>query len=169
MRGDMSWAHKGKDDKEWNEFVEGNANSEGTLLFGRITYDLMAGFWPTPAAMEMDQVVAERMNGLQKIVFSRTLSDASWKNTRLIKEDLFAAVKKLKQEPASDIVILGSGTLVSQLAGKGLIDEYSIIINPIVIGEGRTLFENIDHRINLKLIRTRAFSNGNVLLAYQEA
>ncbi len=166
--GDMSWAHKAKDDAEWNAFVQGNAGSGGVLLFGRITYDLMAGFWPTPDAMKMDPIVAKKMNELQKIVFSKTMDKASWQNTTLIKADLVTAIKKLKQEPGDDMVILGSGSIVAQLAGKGLVDEYQLIVTPVILGKGRTLFEGIDKQINLELIKTKAFGNGNVLLCYRE-
>jgi len=96
----------------------------------------MAGFWTTPYAMENMPVVAERMNNLPKVVFSRTLDKASWNNTTLIKGDLAAETRKIKQEPGNDMVILGSGSIVSQLAQEGLIDEYEVVVNPIVLGEG---------------------------------
>ena len=95
--GDMSWAHKR--DPEWQAFVSENASGGGQLLFGRVTYDLMASFWPTPLAAQSNPIVAERMNSLRKFVFSRTLDKASWSNTTLLKGDLAAEVRKLKQEP----------------------------------------------------------------------
>src|SRR6476620_4527015 len=82
-KGDMSWAHK--QDEEWNSFVSGNASGEGVLVFGRKTYDLMASYWPTPMASKNSPVVAKRMNELQKIVFSRTIKNATWSNTTLLK------------------------------------------------------------------------------------
>ena len=85
--GDMSFAHHKEGDAEWDAFVAGNASGGGVLLFGRKTYELMAGFWPTPAAAQMMPVVAERMNNLPKVVFSRTLDKAAWANTKLVKED----------------------------------------------------------------------------------
>lgn len=85
VNGDISWANKGNRDAEFEAFVADNASGGGVLLFGRITYDLMASYWPTPHAMENDPVVAERMNGPPKVVFSRTLDEASWSNTRLVK------------------------------------------------------------------------------------
>ena len=164
-KGDMSWAHK--QDAEWNAFVADNAKGEATLLFGRITYELMASFWPTPAAIQTMPVVAEGMNSLPKVVFSRTLDKASWNNTRLVKGDLAGEIRRMKNEPESDIVIMGSGTIVSQLAQEGLIDEYQIALNPIVLGNGRTMFEGLKEKLNLKLTRTRAFENGNVFLCYE--
>ncbi len=108
QKGDMSWAHN--QDPEWNEFTEGNASGGGELLFGRKTYDLMAGFWPTPMAKKTLPVVAERMNDGPKIVFSRTMDKAEWNNTRLMKGDLAETVRKLKSEPGEGIAIMGSGT-----------------------------------------------------------
>jgi len=165
--GDFSWAHK--QDPEWNAFVAENASGGGQLLFGRVTYQLMVSYWPTPMAAQNDPIVAERMNNLPKVVFSRTLDKASWSNTKLIKGDIAAATRKMKQEPGEDMAILGSGSIVSQLAQEGLIDEYQIVINPIVLGKGKTMFEGIEKSLNLKLTKTRTFGNGNVFLCYQPA
>ena len=163
--GDMSWAHKR--DPEWQAFISENAGGGGQLLFGRITYDLMASFWPTPLAAQSNPIVVERMNGLQKYVFSRTLEVATWNNTRLLKGELTTEVRKLKQEPGPNIVIMGSGSVVAQLAEAGLIDEYQIVLNPLVIGSGRTLFEGVKRKLPMKLARSRAFGNGNVVLFYE--
>lgn len=163
-KGDMSWAHK--NDPEWNEFVAGNASGGGELLFGRVTYQMMASYWPTPLAARNDPIVAERMNSMPKVVFSRTLDKASWQNTRLVKDDIAAEVRRMKNAPGNDIAILGSGNIVAQLAQQGLIDEYQIVVNPIVLGVGRTLFEGINKKLNLRLTSSRAFSNGKVVLFY---
>lgn len=163
--GDLSWAHK--QDPEWIAFVAGNATGGGELLFGRITYEMMAGYWPTPAAIQNDRTVAEAMNGLPKVVFSRTLNAASWNNTTLVKGDLAGAVRKMKKAPGHDMVILGSGTIVSQLAQEQLIDEYQLVVNPVVLGQGRTLFDGIKQKVALTRTKTRTFGNGNVLLCYQ--
>lgn len=110
-QGDISWAHEGQQDAEWNVFVAENASGGGQLLFGRMTYDLMVSYWPTPAAREHDPVVADGMNNLPKVVFSRTLDKASWSNTRLVKGDLAAEVRKMKQEPGEDMAILEAAAL----------------------------------------------------------
>ena len=165
MHGDMSWAHKS--DAEWHAFVEENSSGGGKLLFGRITYELMVSYWPTPAAHENDPIVAERMNNLPKVVFSRTLDNASWNNTKLVKGDMVAEIRKMKKEPGKGMVIFGSGSIVSQLAQAGLIDEYQIVVNPVVLGKGRTMFEGIQEKLTLKLTKTRTFGNGNVLLCYE--
>ena len=165
--GDMSWAHKR--DPQWQAFVSENASGGGQLLFGRVTYELMAGFWPTPLAAQSNPVVAERMNNLRKFVVSRTMDNASWNNTTLLKGDLAAEVGKLKQEAGPNIVIMGSGSIVAQLADAGLIDEYQIALNPLVVGSGRTLFEGVKRKLPMKLARSRAFDNGNVMLFYEPA
>jgi dihydrofolate reductase len=166
-KGDMRWAHK--QDPEWNEFVAGNARGGGVLLFGRVTYEMMASYWPTPMAAQNSPAVAEHMNNLQKVVFSRTLEKASWNNTKLVKGDLATEVRKMKQDSSEGLVIMGSGTIVSQLAQEGLIDEFQIVVCPIVIGSGRTLFEGVKEKLNLKLTKSRTFGNGNVYTCYQPA
>jgi dihydrofolate reductase len=165
--GDLSWAHEGQQDAEWNAFVAENASGGGQLLFGRVTYELMMSYWPTPTARENDPVVAERMNNLPKVVFSRTLDKVSWSNTRLVKGDLATEVRRLKHESGEGMTILGSGSLVSQLAQAGLIDEYQIVVKPVALGEGRTMFEGITQKLRLKRTTTRTFTNGNVLLSYE--
>jgi dihydrofolate reductase len=169
LDGDISWARKDAADEEWSAFVAGNARGAGVLLFGRITYELMASFWPTPLALERDPVVARQMNDLPKIVFSRTLTEVSWQNTKLITGTLAAEVRRLKNEPGEDMAILGSGSIVSQLAREGLIDEYQMVVNPVVLGSGQTAFQGVTQRLTLKLTKTRSFANGNVLLCYAPA
>jgi dihydrofolate reductase len=163
--GDMSWAHR--QDPEWNAFVAGNASGDGALLFGRVTYEMMAGFWPTPTAKEMAPAVADGMNRMTKYVCSRTLKSASWENTRLLSGDAVAQVSRLKDERGPDVAILGSGSLVSSLVQAGLIDELQVVVCPIVLGRGDSLFASVERRIPLKLTSTRAFSNGNVVLYYE--
>jgi dihydrofolate reductase len=164
-RGDMSWAHK--QDPEWNAFLEGNASGGGALMFGRVTYDLMTMYWPTPVAARDNPAVAKKMNDMPKIVVSRTMNKAAWNNTTVIRNDLAASVRNLKQQHGDDIVILGSGSIIAQLASKKLIDTYQLVVNPIALGKGRSLFEGDRDRLNMKLTGTRAFGNGNVLLCYE--
>ncbi len=136
-------------------------------MFGKITYELMASYWPTPNAIKNDPILAEGMNYLPKVVFSRTLDKASWNNTKLVRGDMPAEIRKMKKEAGKDMVILGSGSVVSQLAQEGLIDEYQIVMNPVVLGEGRTMFDGIKEKLTLKRTKTRTFRNGNVLLCYE--
>ena len=163
----MSWAHK--QDPEWLAFVSENARSGGVLLFGRITYDMMAGYWPTPIALQAAPVVAERMNHLPKVVFSNTLGTATWNNTKVMKGDIGAEVEQMKREPGPNMVIMGSGTIVAQLTEAGVIDEYQVVVNPLVLGTGRTMFEGLKSPVTLALRRTRSFGNGNVVLWYERA
>jgi dihydrofolate reductase len=164
--GDMSWAHGRPDDEEWNAFVAGNASGGGQLLFGRVTYEMMASYWPTPMADEQNPVVAKHMNGLSKVVFSKTLEEASWSNTKLVKGDLTTEVRRMKEEPGEGMAILGSGSIVSQLAEAGLIDEFQIVVVPIILGDGKKLFD-VGDRLNMKLRSARSFKNGNVVLSYE--
>ena len=164
--GDISWHNV---DGEFQELANGASNSGNTLLFGRVTYELMAGFWPTAEAMRADPIVAAGMNRSEKIVFSRTMRTAEWNNTKLVKDDMLGEVRRLKQGAGRDLTVLGSGSIVSQLAQEGLIDEYSILLNPVVIGRGRTMFEGMTKKLALKLTDVRGFGNGNMLLKYEPA
>ena len=163
-KGDVTWAHQ--NDPEWQRFTNENVSGNGILLFGRVTYQLMESFWPTPRAREQFPQVADRMNSAQKVVFSRTLNKVSWQNVRLIKGNLPQEVRKMKAG-AEDIVILGSGTIVSQLTQEKLIDQYQLVINPVVLGAGRTLFEGMNEGLRLKRVQSRTFNNGNVVLTYE--
>jgi dihydrofolate reductase len=167
--GDFSWAHRPEKDEEFDAFVKDNASGGGILVFGRITYELMASYWPTPQASENDPAVAQGMNANQKIVISRTLDKATWSNTTLLKGDLAAEIRRLKKESEKDMTILGSGSLVSQLVQEGLIDDFQMVLVPVVLGKGRTMFDGVQKRLHLKLTKTRAFPKGNVLLRYEPA
>jgi dihydrofolate reductase len=165
-RGDMSFAHKPPDDAEWQEFVAENAAGSGVLVFGRTTYDMMAAWWPTPAAAKAMPEVAAQMNALPKIVFSRSLTSADWKNTTLIKTDLVGTISRMKAEPGPDMAILGSGSVVTQLAGAGLIDAIQIVVNPVALGAGKSFLAGLRQPLNLNLTRAQTFGNGSVVLWY---
>jgi len=164
--GDMSWAYAGSDDPEFREFTAGNASGGGTLLLGRKTYEMMACYWPTPAAKKAYPAVAEGMDRLQKIVFSRTLERADWSNTTVARGDLATEVRRLKEGSGEGLVLLGSGSIVSQLTREGLIDEYQLVVTPVVLGEGRTMFDGLEKTLSLVLTKSRAFRNGKVFLCY---
>jgi dihydrofolate reductase len=154
-------------DDEFNQFAVQQLDEADTLLFGRATYEGMASYWPTPAARENDPEVEGRMNSLPKIVVSRTLDKAEWAETRVIKDDVAEELTKLKQQPGKDLLILGSSDLTVSLMRMGLVDELGIMVNPVVLGDGKSLFRTAEDRISLKLLKTRPFSSGNVLLYYQ--
>jgi dihydrofolate reductase len=107
------------------------------------------------------------MNSLRKVVFSTTLKEATWSNTKLVKSGMPEEVRKMKKEPGEDMAILGSRSVAAQLAQEGLIDEYKMVINPLLLGGGKTMFEGIKEKLNLRLTKTRAFRNGAVLLCYE--
>jgi len=165
-RGDISWHRV---DAEFQELANAAANSGSTLLFGRITYELMAGYWPSPEAQRDDPVVAEGMNSSEKIVFSRRLDKVDWQNSRLVKGDLIEEVRRLKAGSGPDLTLLGSGTLVAQLAAAELIDEYQLLLNPVALGRGRTMFEGIGQPLEFRLTDMRPFGNGDLLLCYEPA
>ena len=156
-------------DEEFNDFSVEQLDEVDTLLFGRVTYEGMAAYWPTPAAEEDDPRIAARMNAISKIVVSRTVDKADWANTRLIKDDVPEELTRLKEQPGKDIAIFGSSDLTVSLLEQGLVDEVRIMVNPVAIGAGKSLFRTADQRINLKLLKSRPFRSGNVLLYYQPA
>lgn len=161
---DIDWHNV---DEEFNEFAIQQTGEFGALLFGRVTYELMTTYWPTEAAKRDDPVVAGLMNSLPKLVFSKTLQKVEWENTTLVKNNFAETVSKLKQEAGKDIAIFGSSDLTVTLMEQGLVDEYRIMINPIVLGNGKPLFKSIKHQTKLKLIKTKTFKSGNVLLYYK--
>jgi dihydrofolate reductase len=165
LHGDMSFAHKPPDDTEWNQFVAGNASGPSVLLFGRTTYDMMASWWPTPAAAQAMPEVAAQMNATSKVVFSRTMTTAAWSNTT-VASDLLGAVRKMKTETGPDMVILGSGTIITQLADAGLLDALQVVLNPIALGSGKSLFAGLTKRFTPTLEKSRVFRNGSVVLWY---
>ena len=154
-------------DEEFIKYAEDMLNSVETILFGRLTYELMVNYWTQDFVIKNDPIVADKMNNLPKIVFSRTLSTVEWNNSRLVKEISAEEISRAKQQSAGDMVILGSGILVSTLAKLGLIDEYRIIVTPVILGKGNPLFRDVDEKLTLKLLKARALKSGNVILHYQ--
>lgn len=154
-------------DDEFNEYALGFLKTVDTLIFGRVTYELMASYWPTGRAITDDPLIAERMNHISKIVFSKTLEKVDWENTRLVKIDAAGEIARLRLQPGKNMAIFGSAELAATLIKKDLIDEYRIFINPIVLGEGISLFKGVTKRLKLKLLHTRVFHSGVVLLSYQ--
>jgi len=159
---DISWFVTGPD---FFEFARKQLHEVDTILFGRITYQQMAAYWTS--AKDNDAVITEKMNSLQKIVFSKTLDKVEWNNSNLIKEHITEEVAKLKKQPGKDIVIFGSGTIVSELTQSKLIDEYRLIISPVILGTGNPLFKSLNERFNLKLTDVKKLDSGSVILYYQ--
>lgn len=152
-------------DQEFNEFSIEQTSSVDTLLFGRVTYQLMASYWPTETAVSADPLIADLMNRLSKIVFSRTLESVEWNNTRLISENAQKEIRNLKMQQGKDMAIFGSATLISSI--MDVIDEHRVMVNPVLLRRGIPLFKGTGDRLNLNLVSTRVFNSGNVLLTYQ--
>lgn len=162
---DIGWHTHGEEETQFSEEMLSLGN---ILVFGRRTYEMMADFWTTDMAMDLFPRVAEGMNKAEKIVFSTQIPpDEFWENTRFISGNLAEAVKQLRQHEKKDMTILGSGSVVRQLAGQNLIDEYQIMIDPVLLGNGTSLFEGTGHSFNLELIESRTFSDGVILLKYK--
>jgi dihydrofolate reductase len=166
--GEIDW-FKTENDDEFIEFTHEGSRLSETLIFGRTTYEMMARYWPTPDAIRNDPIMAGVMNSTLKIVFSKTLKPVKdgpvWKNIRVIHEIKPEEIVSLKEQGNGTIAILGSGTIVQQFANHGLIDEYQLMIVPVILGAGKYLFKDFARR-NLKLTESRTFRNGKVFLKY---
>lgn len=156
---------------DWHEYAWGEEleqlsinqlKSADMLLFGRVTYQGMASHWPSATGE-----VADFMNSIPKIVFSRTLTEAEWSNTRLVKSNAQDEVASLKQQPGKDLFIFGSAGLSSTLTGNGLIDEYRLGLTPVVLGGGNPLFKPSQERLRLRLLEARPLKSGCVILRYE--
>ncbi|HEX9739173.1 MAG TPA: dihydrofolate reductase family protein, partial [Ignavibacteriaceae bacterium] len=155
-------------DKEFEEYSVTQINSIDTMLFGRITYQLMESYWSVATTATDDQRIIDAMNDSSKIVFSKTIDKAEWKNSRLVRENMIEEVSELKKRSGKDIVIYGSGSLVSALTQAEMIDNYRLYVVPVILGSGKPLFNQVNNRINLELNDTRKFNSGLVLLHYKK-
>jgi len=155
-------------DREFLDYAEDMLNSVDTILFGRVTYEMMAAYWSRSEVKKDDPIIAGKMNSLPKIVFSKTLDSVEWENSILVKENIKETVLKLKEQPGKDIVILGSGSIVSAFTQMGIIDEYRIIVNPVILGAGKLQFTpgSLDKK-TLKLTDVKKLGSGLVFLYYQ--
>jgi dihydrofolate reductase len=161
--GGLDWFRA---DEEFLTYARTLCGSVGAILFGRRTYQMMAAYWPTDEAADSDPIVAERMNNLPKVVVSKTLSRPAWHNSRLISDRITEKVQELKETAEGDIVIFGSGELVSSLLPHGLIDQLRLLVHPVIIGGGRPEFSGLLHEIELDFAGARPFQSGIVLLSY---
>jgi dihydrofolate reductase len=162
-------------DEEIHQHYTELLNNAGTLLYGRITYQLMESYWPSvvknPTGKKPTDEFAVAIDNISKIVFSRTLKNVDWKNTTLKKEIIKEEILELKQSlnSGSKNILVGSPGLIAALTQLDLIDEYQLCIHPIILGNGLPLFKNICDSINLKLLRTKTFSSGPIILYYEPA
>lgn len=166
--GELEWAIV---DEELNPYVDALFRNVDTAIYGRVTYLGMQSYWPTvlndPAAPPRDRAHARWVEDVAKIVFSTTLARAEWKNTRLIKDHIAEEIEALKQQPGRDLMIFGSPGLTHTFMRLGLIDEYRLFLNPILLGGGNPLFQDIKKWTKLKLLGTKTFQAGVVELHYQ--
>ena len=158
-------------DEAMGKYEDDLVSSADTLLLGRVTYQSFAGSWPhvpdNPAASEGEKEYARKLNAMHKIVFSRTLEKVEWNNSTLVKEVVPEDIAQLKREPGRDMLIYGSASLVRTLTNFGLIDEYQLLVHPIILGSGKPLFQDIKDRAKLKLVNTKTHPSGVVVLSYQ--
>jgi dihydrofolate reductase len=167
-QGEMDWLVW-----DWDEvlknYVACLTNSADTFLMGRATGEGMAVYWPTvpanPESKEEEKWMAEKLNNSPKIVFSRTATHINWTNVR-VANDIVEEVKELKKEPGKDIILYGGAEIASSFIRENLIDEYHLFINPVIIGEGKTIFKNVKETMGLKLVNTIQSNTGIVILQF---
>lgn len=164
LNDDISWHRHGEEE---GQFSADSLQSENALLFGRKTFEMMASFWPTEMAAQQFPDVAKGMNKAKKYVVSSTLKKVDWDNTEIISGDFVTQIKQLKQSSTNGITILGSGQLLTALANESLVDEYGIMIDPVAIGAGTSLFKGLTTPLQLQLTGTRTFKSGVVLHNYK--
>jgi dihydrofolate reductase len=149
------------------EYIKEGILASDAILLGRVTYEMLAAYWPTLRNNEYG--IADRLNSVPKYVVSSTLKKAEWNNSTIIKENVVEKITKLKQQPGQGIRITGSATLVQSLMETDLIDEYQFLVHPIIMGSGKRFFKDGMVTTRLKLVKTKTFSLGVILLCYQPA
>ncbi len=154
-------------DDSVNEYYKETQRTTDTVLFGHASFDALKNYWSTPKASAEDPEMIEYINQTKKIVFSKTLKKADWNNSTVLPEIVPGEIAAMKKESGKDILIIGSGSVVSQMENAGLIDEYRFIIIPVALGDGKPYFQKLDDKLNLKLLETKSFACGNMLLRYQ--
>ena len=175
--GNLNWVVP--DDEQAKAAVASSATFD-TVIFGRVTYERFEKFWRHAVDESSDvpdphrpgqrsrehRAIAIWLNEATKLVFSRTLKDVTWKNSRLIHELDPREVEATKQQPGKDMMIFGSGSIVSQLTQHGLIDEYQFVVCPVFLGSGRPLLSGVSKSVRLELLEARRYQSGDVLLRY---
>ena len=156
--------------KDLHEEMWKNLEAADTFILGRRTYQIWEQYWPSvatnPQSTESDKRFSRFADETQKIVISNTLDRVEWKNTKLIKDNIAEEIQKLKQQPGKNLIVAGGATVAQTFASQGLIDEYLIVVHPVILGKGRLLLKDLNVRQNLKLIGARTFNSGAVELSY---
>ena len=154
-------------DEEFNAFSVDQLDRADALVFGRVTYEGMARYWTSEDAAIDNAAVAHRMNTMPKFVVSATLQSVSWNRTTLVIGSLVEGMSDLKAQPGHELLVLGSPGLTASLGQAGMLDELRIMVNPVVLGQGKSLFRSMSDRMRFQLLSVRQFASGNVLLTYQ--
>jgi dihydrofolate reductase len=162
--GELDWPIV---DEEFNDFAVHQLEEADTLGFGRATYEHMAAYWPTDQAKANDPAITSQMNDKGKVVFSRSLTDASWPETTIVNGEATDLVARIKPTVDKDLLVLGSAHLTANLAQAGVLDELRVMVCPIVLGQGRSLFEDLQNRVQLTVLHVRQFHSGNLVLTYR--
>jgi len=165
VNDDVDWHANGMEEIE---FAQQKLQEGNVLLFGRKTFEIMRNFWVSPMAYELFPTVALRINQAEKLVCSSTLKQVDWANTRILNGNLEDEIKTLKNTEGPDITLMGSGSLIRQLAEADLIDEYELMIDPVALGNGDTLFKGISRNLELQITDARLFRESGTLLLYYE-
>lgn len=160
---DLSWHNAGSE--TFQKFAVENLAGTDTLIFGRRTYDMMAEYWPSEQGVQDDPATAKYMNETRKVVFTHTPLENTWQNVE-VSDDVRVKMTVLQSEQGGEIAVLGSSNLCITLLSEGLLDELRLMVNPLAIIAGTTLFDGIDRQYDFDLTATRAFDDGNVLLTY---
>jgi dihydrofolate reductase len=161
--GEIDFLHV---DAEFNESAVRQLDGADTLGFGRMTYEVMAAYWPTEQARDNDPAITSRMNGKQKLVFSRSLTDATWSGTTLVRGEASDHVRRMREAEGGELLLMGSAHLTAELARAGLLDELRIMVCPVVLGQGRSVFEDLKDPLALTLLGVSQHQSGNVALTY---
>jgi len=168
LNGEIDWFYSLPKDDEWESYTQSAAGKTSTVVYGRTTYEMMKSYWPTKEAIQSFPEMANAINNNPKVVFSKSIKEFkeenNWKNVTLFSEIDRNEILKLKEK--DNMVILGSGSIIQQLASLDLIDEYSIVIVPIILGNGKSFFKNVN-TTNLELVEARSFKNGIVFISYK--
>jgi dihydrofolate reductase len=162
--GELDWSIV---DEEFKDFAIRQLDEADTLGFGRATYEHMAAYWPTHQAQANDPAIASRMNAKPKLVFSTALEQARWSSTIIIGGEAVERIEAVKTAPGGELLVIGSARLTACFAAAGVLDELRVMVCPIVLGQGRSLFEELKDRVALRLANVRQFDSGNVLLTYR--
>ena len=167
--GEMNWIHL---DDALFDFVATMTNKADTALYGRVTYEMMEGYWPKageqPNATKHDKEHSAWYNKVSKVILSKTINETGLINTKVISDQLTDNINKIKNQEGKNILIFGSPAASHSLLSLGLIDEFWLFVNPILLGQGKPLFKNINESIKLKLADTKTFGCGVVALHYSK-